>query len=283
MAKQYFTVLNLLLIGAIAYFSVNTFYGIAEMRLDPGLPNLADNSKMSVPVKETLSPLSNYNTIIERNLFKTKAAADIKTSPINVRSLKQTQLNLKLWGTVTGLDDKNYAVIEELKTRKQNLYRLGDRIQNASVKMVLREKVVLNVDGLDEVLEIEKPRSSGRFTPPLQATLQPDSGRSQRIALRRAHVENALADVNNLLTQVNIQPHFQDGKQDGILLSRIKPRSFFLRMGLRNGDIITGVNGKPLQSVDDALKLYENLISSENLSLQLKRRGRPRTIDYSFQ
>jgi general secretion pathway protein C len=46
-------------------------------------------------------------------------------------------------------------------------------------------------------------------------------------------------------------------------------RSIFLRMGLRNGDIITGVNGKPLQSVDDAPKFIESVRSGENLSLQL--------------
>jgi general secretion pathway protein C len=54
-------------------------------------------------------------------------------------------------------------------------------------------------------------------------------------------------------------------------------------MGLRNGDIITGVSGKPLQSVDDALKFYGSLSSGENLSLQLKRRGRSRIIDYSIK
>jgi general secretion pathway protein C len=100
--------------------------------------------------------LSHYNAIFERNLFKTKAKADIKSSSINIDALKQTDLNLKLWGTVTGLEDKTYAVIEEAKTRKQNLYRVGDTVQNATVKVVLREKVVLNVDGKDEVLEIEK-------------------------------------------------------------------------------------------------------------------------------
>jgi general secretion pathway protein C len=283
MLKQYFTILNLLLIVAIVYFSVNTFYGIAAMKLDPGQPNLAGSSKISIPVKETIPPLSHYNAIFDRNLFKTKAKADIKTSSINIDALKQTDLNLKLWGTVTGLADKTYAVIEEAKTRKQNLYRVGDTLQNATVKMVLREKVVLNVDGKDEVLEIEKVRSSIRFTSGVQPTQPPGTGQTQRITLRRAQIENALEDVNKLLTQVDLRPHYTDGNPDGILLNRIRPRSIFLRMGLRNGDIVTGVNGKPLRSVNDALSLYVGLRSAENLNLQLKRRGRSRTIDYSIK
>jgi general secretion pathway protein C len=283
MMKKYITILNLFLIGAIIYFCVNTFYGIAAMQLDPGPPNPAGSSKKSDPVKKTLLPLSHYKTIFERNLFQTNTKANIKTSSINIDTLKQTDLKLKLWGTVTGLEDKTYAVIEEAKTRKQNLFRIGDTVQNATVKMVLREKVVLNVNGKDEVLEIEKAHSRGRYSPPAQGIQRPGSGRSQKITLKRAHIENALADVNDLLTQVTIQPHFQDGKQDGILLTRIKPRSIFLRMGLRNGDIITGVNGKPLESVDDALKFYTSVSSGENLSLHLKRRGRSRTIEYSIK
>jgi general secretion pathway protein C len=281
--KRYLTVLNLLIIGGIVYFSVNAFYGILAIRLDPGQPDLSDRSKGFVPIKENLPPLSHYDAISDRNLFKTNAKSDIKTSAINVDTLKQTDLNLKLWGTVTGLKDQTYAVIEESKTRKQNLYRVGDTIQNATVKLVLREKVVLNVDGKDEVLEIEKVKSLARYTPAVQSNQRARKIRPQKIILRRAQIENALEDVNKLLTQVNIRPHYKDGRPDGLLLTRIKPRSIFLRMGLRNGDVIMGVNQSPLQSVDDALKFYESLRSTDNVTLQLKRRGRLRTINYKIK
>ncbi len=281
--KRYLTGLNVLLIGGIVYFSVNAFYDIMAIRLDPGQPDLSDHSKVSVPIKENLPPLSHYDAISDRNLFKTNAKGDIKTNAIDVDTLKQTDLNLKLWGTVTGLKDKTYAVIEESKTRKQNLYRVGDTIQNATVKLVLREKVVLNVDGKDEILEIEKVKTRSRYTPTVQPDRRSRKIRPQRITLRRAQIENALEDVNKLLTQVNIRPHYTDGKPDGLLLTRIKPRSIFLRMGLRNGDVITGVNESPLQSVDDALKFYESLRSTDNVTLQLKRRGRSRIIDYKIK
>ncbi len=281
--KRFLTGLSFLLIGGIVYFSINAIYGIMAIRLDPGQPDLADRSKVSVPVKENLPPLSRYDAISDRNLFKTNAKSDIKASAIDVDTLKQTELNLKLWGTVTGFKDQTYAVIEESKTRKQNLYREGDTIQNATVKLVLREKVVLNVDGKDEVLEIEKVKTRTTYRPPVRGDQRARKIRPQRITLRRAQIENALEDVNKLMTQVNIRPHFTDGRPDGLLLTRIKPRSIFLRMGLRNGDVITGVNQSPLQSVDDALKFYESLRSADNVTLELKRRGRSRTIDYKIK
>jgi general secretion pathway protein C len=51
----------------------------------------------------------------------------------------------------------SYAVIEDKKATGQNLYRVGDRVQDALIKMILREGVVLDVGGgKDEILQIEE-------------------------------------------------------------------------------------------------------------------------------
>jgi general secretion pathway protein C len=54
-------------------------------------------------------------------------------------------------------------------------------------------------------------------------------------------------------------------------------------MGLRNGDIISGVDGTEISSVDDALRLVDSLKSASTLSLQLKRRGREKNIEYRIR
>ncbi|MBW1822286.1 MAG: PDZ domain-containing protein, partial [Deltaproteobacteria bacterium] len=161
-----------------------------------------------------------------------------------------------------------------------NLYKVGDAVQNATVKMVFREKVILSVNGQDEVLEIEeiRGRSSVRRAP-LTAT----KSRRQKITLKRSQIESSVKNVNELLKQVKIRPHTENGQAAGLMLSSIKRGSIFRRMGLRSGDIITGVNGDSLVSVDDALKIYENMKTSSNMSIEIKRRGRNRTIDYNIE
>ena len=84
------------------------------------------------------------------------------------------------------------------------------------------------------------------------------------------------------MKDVRIQPHFKDGQPDGFRLTGVKPNSFFHEMGFKSGDIITGVDGKNIESVDDAFKLYQSLQSSSNVQLQLKRKGREKTINYKF-
>jgi general secretion pathway protein C len=48
----------------------------------------------------------------------------------------------------------------------------------------------------------------------------------------------------------------------------------------RNGDILTGIDGRSIHSIDDALSLYNGLKNSDGLSLQINRRGRPYAMNY---
>ena len=291
MVKYSFTLLNLLFIGAIVYLGVDAFYLVTSSRMGTHQPAAIGKAEVKPRPKNTLHPPSYYNPIVERNLFDTKKTAAAAPPAVNVEGLQQTNLKLKLWGTVTGNKEEAYAVIEESGKRQQNLYRVGDSVQNAEVKMILREKIVLNVNGKDEILDIEKAVSrAGRGA--IASKTDADARRAdtaqrplraQKITLRRSQIETALQDVNQLLSQVNVRPHFNQGQPDGLMLSRIRPNSLFMRMGLRNGDIISGVNGRNIESVDDALTFYENLKSAENVTLQLKRGGRQRTIEYSIK
>ncbi len=281
MTNRYFTISNIVLITIAVYLSISGFYKVATYRLDPAPPpRVAGDRQISSGENETSHPLSYYQPIVERNLFNTNKDAGSKPVSIKVETLKQTELKLKLWGTVSGLGGQTYAVIEEAKSRQQNLYKVGDAVQTATVKMVFREKVILSVNGKDEVLEIEEihGRASGRM--PLQT---PTKSRRQKITLKRSQIESSVKNVNELMKQVKIRPHTENGQAAGLMLSSIQRGSIFRRMGLRSGDVITGVNGSNLVSVDDALKLYENMKSSSNMSIEIKRRGRNRTIDYNIE
>ncbi len=277
--KPYFAILNILLISAAIYFGVNAFYITAAGKLDRGHPTTSTNKQISSPEKVTVHPISYYNTIIERNLFNTKKKTD-KIESLNVETLKHTDLKLKLWGTVTGDSSKTYAVIEEQKGKKQNLYKVGDTIQTATVKIILREKVVLNVNGKDEILELEKVTGTYKST---ISSKKSNGSFSQNISIKRSRIDNAMKNVNDLIKQVRIRPNFSNGKPDGLNLSGIGSGSIFSKMGLKSGDIITGVNGKNIESVDDALKFYESLKSSSNVQLQLKRKGLQKIINYNIE
>jgi general secretion pathway protein C len=286
--KAIFISVNLVCIAVAAYVAVDGFYGTISARLTQK-PLSAQQDVFQVGHTDTTRrPLSAYKAVLDRNLFNTRSASAPQTEKVDVNSLEETKLNLKLWGTVSGTEDGDYAVIEDVKAREQNLYRTGDAIQTATVKEIFREKVVLTVNGKDEILQMQELTSGKTISRPggLPARGQTASSgavRAQRISLRRSYIEQSMTDMASLMTQVQISPHMEDGVPAGLSLSSIKPNSIFRRMGLRNGDVITGVDGAEISSVDDALKLVDNLKSSSKLSVQLKRRGREKNIEYSIR
>lgn len=283
--------INLALITLGAYWAVSAFYKVAALQVQPSQSAAPATASASGEGPIVIQPFSYYNTILERDLFKTSkaAVAEAPAQTVDLEALEETQLQLKLWGTVSGETHNTYAVIEDTQKREQNLYRVGDTIQSASIKMILREKVVLNVEGRDEVLAMEEVGTSSG-PPTMAARGMPAVARGggaspmeQRISLQRDMIEDAFQDVNRLMTEVAITPYMQDGRPEGLAFNNIRPNSIFRRMGLRNGDILVGVNGEQIQSVEDAMRLYQDLRSAPEVQVQIRRRGQDRNITYNLR
>lgn len=312
MIKILIHLLNVLFLTVTVYFGVDMGYDFLKLKINKPFP-VHLSPQPPAPLQDP-SPqaFGHYQPILTRNLFNSKTIEMIKKpepKEVDLETLKKTQLQLKLWGTVASAGDESYAVIEVEKDRQQNLYRVGETVAGASVKRILREKVVLNVGGKDEVLEMQKPGkpstpspiasrgpmpTPGPFpgpapepappppeTPP--ADSDPAAALKRRITLQRSQIESSMGNISQLMGEARIEPNIINGNPDGLLISDVKPNSLFRRMGLRNGDVIVGVDGKSIETVEDALRLYENLRSAEGASLEIKRKGQSQTIEYRIK
>ncbi len=285
MIKKTFYISNLALIVIGIYLSINLFYKIITIDNNTIPTNFANKIIKKKSNKEAQQTRVYYNTIISKNLFDTQNKIDKPNSEtsIDLSLLKETKLNLKLWGTVLGSSVKSYAVIEDKKTREQNLYHTGDTIQKAKIKHILREQVIITFNGKDEILSmkdivVKKNKSTGNSDAGYSNTQR----KTQRLKLSRKKVDHALENLTTLMTQIKIIPKIKNGVPDGMMLSRIKRGSIFSSMGLRNGDILTGINDNPIESVDDAMLFYDNIQTAKNVSLQIKRNGSIRSIIYDI-
>ena len=148
-------------------------------------------------------------------------------------------------------------------------------------KLLERCKSLQNFWGArDEILTMEE-RSSSKAARPVRRSRPAISERT--INVKRSEVDESLKDINKILTQARIRPHFKDGQADGLTITGIKAGSVFRRLGLRNGDILNGINGSPIESPDDILSVYDDIKSGADISIQLRRRGRETTLNYRFR
>ena len=280
MAKLYHTLFNLIALSVVIYIGVDLFYRVIFSQLQqPDTQKIFMQQAPEVKTKKT-PPLRDYQVINGRNLFGSveKVAENIK--PEAIETLEPTSLKIALLGTVAGNEQNAVAVIEEKKLRKQGLYRVGDSVEGAMIKMILRGKVILRVGDKDEILTMEEDDLSktgdGRTRPGA-------SGEQTSIKVSRNDVEQSMQNINTLLSQVRIRPHFRNGEADGLSISRIRPNSIFTKLGLRNGDIVQAIDATPIQSPDDILSLYEKIKSGSTISIQINRRGQQQTINYEMR
>lgn len=240
---------------------------------------------------QIIEPFSKYGPIAKRNLFQTKTQAEIKKEntppppePVKQEeALKPTELKLKLLGTVAGDKRYAYAVIEDQKKRQQNLYRVGDPIQTAMVDEIRRGSVILKVGNGKEVLTMDDDPGMGlsKRGQPKKDSLPVDG--SGKIQISRKDLQSSMRNINQLMSQIRIRPHFNRGRPDGLSVNNIKRGSIFGTMGMKNGDIIQGVNGKKIKTVDDVMSLYQQLNSVSDIALEIKRRGKPMTMKYQIR
>ena len=283
MTRRYHTIFNLLALSVVIYIGVDLVYKVIRARL-----RQVDTTTFVVKPppddkEHRKAPFDDYRLIIDRNIFGSsdRTAEEVKAEEIE--ALEPTSLKIALLGTVAGSPRNAVAVIEETANRRQGLYKVGDSIQEAIIKMILRGKVVLRVEDRDEILTMDEEAVGSTEKDRVASRPRETRGRGTTITVRRSDVQESLNDINKLLTQVRVRPHFRDGKPDGLSISRINPGSIFSKLGLRNGDIVQGMNDSSIKSPDDILALYEKLKSGSQVQLEIDRNGQRKTLDYRFR
>jgi type II secretion system protein C len=149
--------------------------------------------------------------------------------------------------------------------------------------------VVLNVDGKDEVL-VQEPLGVTKSSAPGSA--RADAGGAprppapepiQQVTVKEEQIEKAMESLSDLMSQATFRPHLEDGQPAGISITGIKPNAVFRKLRLRNGDVITGVNGQSIASVEDAMKVFGTLSTEAPIQVKIKRRGQEETLEYKIE
>lgn len=280
---------DILVLSLIIYFGVDAFINVLNARLAP-VPVVEEGKVESARRSAAdTKPLKYYAIISERNLFggsseslapPVQEEVSLEGIPVAVKSL-----GLKLVGTVVAnIPEDSSAIIEDLSTRKQEVYHEGDQVKQARIKRILRHNVIINTGTRDMVLTMEPEESGGKTKAPARRarTRRPPPS-AGTIRLQREELETYLADLNQLMQEVRIRPFMEGKKPAGFLVSNIKSGSLFSKLGLRNGDVIKGVNGESITSPDQAIELYESLMEGGEIDLEIKRGRRSQKLRYEIE
>jgi general secretion pathway protein C len=104
-----------------------------------------------------------------------------------------------------------------------------------------------------------------------------------RFEVRRATVDWLLDNTSVLARSFRIVPEVREGRPAGFHLFGVRADGPFGVLGLRDGDLISAINGLEMTRPENALDVYLKLRAAGHLSVGLERAGRRVTIDYDIR
>ncbi|MDQ2070717.1 type II secretion system protein GspC [Natronospira bacteriovora] len=232
---------------------------------------------------------SQVTRLIELSVFGDPDPAD-EPDAIDLAEVEapETQLNLQLRGVMaTEIPQMAMAIIASGRG-EDKIFRVGDRIgSGASLRAIYADRVILERGGDLETLRLprEDESDSGltrtRSSNGRQASRQTDEQVTvpeELVDLRAAIQENPerITDV------IRPTPHHVDGEMVGFRIFPGRMRDQFQALGLRAGDIVTAVNGQPMNSPAAAMSLMNELQDASSVDLTIERGGRQTSVTISM-
>ena len=202
-----------------------------------------------------------------------------------IRASLGAATKIRLIGVVMGVQRGVFAVVEELLSKRQSLYRLHEEIPDlGEVSDIQRNGILIRQGNLEEFLELasmEQPAAS-----PGPAAAQPapgGAGTPLRKVIDRREVELAMSDLPKLLTQARAVPNKVNGATNGFRIEYIAPASFYEKIGVRAGDVLQRVNGVDIRDPSTMLGLLQQLKNERVVKLDLVRNNQPSTVTYELR
>lgn len=265
--------------AASAASSVISAAYLAPATSGPPVPAL----QTAAPVA-TKQPRRDARELVSRNLFCSScspsafaAGADDTYTPEAV-----------LIATIIG--DEARCTVRALASAAQGNYSVGDAIPGVGTitRIGWRSIDLVDPDGrhgrLDLLDTVAAARGDdGAATPPAAAAAEPPwAGRLKKIDDHTFEVDRAL--VRDLVSGAakpggtRILPRQNGGKLDGLRMFGIKDDSLAGALGMKNGDVMTGINNTPITGVQTMLDVYANIDSLNNVEIAAERGGKPMTL-----
>jgi general secretion pathway protein C len=218
------------------------------------------------------APGVNVPGIVNAHLFGT-ALAPATGDPANAPA---TSLSLVLAGTIAGADPKSgWAIIGET-AQSARVYVTGATLPGgASLREVYADRVILDRGGRMESLPL--PRLSGGAGP-VQVGFAPPGAAAPEPTLADNIRQFVAQDPQAVSEILRPQPVFAGGQQRGYRVYPGRNRAQFAKLGLMPGDLVTAVNGTPLDDPNRGLETLRGVGAGSPVVLTVERGGQTQQV-----
>jgi general secretion pathway protein C len=216
-----------------------------------------------------------------------KAAPKVVPTAAPIEEIPESSLNMILTGVVAAGDD-SLALIR-VNDEPETPFAIGDELtRGVTLQAVYADRAIIERRGVTEALLLEDAAASLLGTPVVGAPSTPTRAAggvqaqgNNTFTIDRASLNEQLRD-QDLFRQALMVPN----AGGGFLVRQIQPGSLYEKLGLKVGDVIRGVNGRSVNTVDQVLEVYQQLGGVDELTgvqLEVMRAGQIQQLQYTIQ
>src|SRR5690606_1382672 len=238
----------IVLIGVRAALLLAALAGPPSSELPAASPPMQVRNVVDVP------------SILRASLFGQSPAATGSDAPV-------TSMQLVLAGVVSAPDEKLGLAMIGTAANSIELKKVGDPLPGAAkLHAVHVDRVLLDRGGTIESLPLPELATVTFNQPPPPVTTGPS------VAVQR--VEQAIRGNPGVIAQVmHRTPVFVDGRLRGLRVSAGPNAAAFARLGLRNNDLVTAINGVELNDEARSRDVFDSLSGAGEARVTVERNG----------
>ena len=270
----------------------------------------ADQTKLNPVAKESIKitavSAQSYAKLQSSNIFQTDKVEDVKKKAKKIKitnekcttAEKKSSLPVKLINTVVLQDKvKSIASVQVRSGSGQEHFRIGDKIPGmAKIDMIRRMEVIIKNlrtgvceklvgdegDTTPSVINVLSASDSKKFIKK-KKKIKGIKNDGNKFEISKSYINKQLENLSSLLTQARGIPiHNPDGTMS-FKVVEISPGSIFSTLGIENEDVITQINGQPINDLNEVMSLFGRLKNLDKLQLTINRGGLIEDKDYKIK
>ncbi len=194
-------------------------------------------------------------------------------------------LNITLKGIiVTGDEQKSAAMVAD-ETNKEHMYYLGDKIKDAQIIKISRNRVVvLRANGQQESFYLIKDDLFLPSSDKWENIVKKISDQKYKIDPHAFKLE--VESLGNFIERVGVLgTAYSNGKSVGVKIGDTKDRDVASSLGILQNDVVTTINGISVADVKDRMRLYDAISKmkvGDNITVNMLRAGNEVSVDYEL-
>ncbi len=229
--------------------------------------------------------LLDYSPVLKNNPFGFPGG---ELKPLSVSSGSRVQkTDFVLIGTVVGPKELSYAIFKD-SSGMQEVFKVGESVFGlGSLYAVKKDKAVIKKGESTfdfqledvKVKEIAKPGAMGG--PSFSGFAQRIGGASYMVD--QAKLQQAIKNPSQMMTDARLRPNIANGKEEGFVLSEVKPGGIYQSLGLQDGDVLLRINEYDISNPEKALQAFTALRGLDRVQIDLIRSGSRMTMTYQIK